>query len=91
MEKKSAQDIWLEKYGFGDTEEKVITEEVKKEEAVIEEGIKFNVPTTVDYNPESGVLVVVAAGVGSMSAMVTKAQWKKMMKGDQIKTNSITT
>lgn len=57
----------------------------------VEEGMKFNVPTTVDYNPEAGVLVVVVAGVGSVSAMVTKAQWKKMMKGDQITTTSITT
>ena len=62
-----------------------------KIDEAVNEGMKFNVPTTVDYNPEAGVLVVVAAGVGSMSVMVSKAQWKKMLKGDQITSNSITT
>lgn len=53
----------------------------------IDEAVKFKVPTRIDYKDD---VLVISTGDISISAIVTKAQWNKIMKGDQIKTTSIT-
>ena len=53
----------------------------------IDEAVKFKVPTRIDYKDD---VLVISTGDISISAMVTKAQWDKILKGEQIKTTSIT-
>ena len=54
----------------------------------IDEAVKFKVPTRIDYKED--VLVISPVDI-SISANLTKAQLNKILKGDQITTNSITT